>query len=102
MSASFSAPYSVSIDTGGPDRAHPFLFSSGTGGAAALTQNVVAGSTIDLVLSRTTPAGYFVGVNFTITESAVAVPEPSTLTLLGIGAVCSLGYGWRRRKQVKE
>lgn len=29
-----------------------------------------------------------------------AVPEPSTLTLLGIGAVCSLGYGWRRRKLV--
>lgn len=30
---------------------------------------------------------------------AVAAPEPSTLTLLGIGAVCSLGYGWRRRRQ---
>jgi hypothetical protein len=27
------------------------------------------------------------------------VPEPSTLTLLGIGVVCSLGYGWRCRKQ---
>ena len=26
------------------------------------------------------------------------VPEPSTLTLLGIAAVCSLGYGWRKRR----
>lgn len=28
---------------------------------------------------------------------AIAAPEHSTLTLLGIGAVCSLGY-WRRRR----
>jgi hypothetical protein len=39
-----------------------------------------------------------VGANGTsfITE-AVAAPEPASLALLGIGAVCSLGYGWRRR-----
>jgi hypothetical protein len=30
----------------------------------------------------------------------LATPEPSTLTLLGIGSLSLLGYGWRRRKQV--
>jgi hypothetical protein len=30
---------------------------------------------------------------------AVSVPEPATLTLVGIGALCSLGYAWRKRKQ---
>jgi hypothetical protein len=28
-----------------------------------------------------------------------AVPEPSSLTLLGIGTISLLGYGWRRRKR---
>jgi hypothetical protein len=90
----------ASIATGGANRANPFLFSNGTGGSAALTQNVAAGSTIDLELDRTTAFGYFVGVNFTITEAAVAtaVPEPSTLALLGIGTVALVGYGRRRRK----
>jgi hypothetical protein len=29
-----------------------------------------------------------------------SVPEPSTLTLLGLGSLSLLGFGWRRRKQV--
>jgi hypothetical protein len=27
-------------------------------------------------------------------------PEPSTLTLAGVGTLALIGYGWRRRKQV--
>ncbi len=78
----------ASID--GHDRAHPFLFSDGTGGTAALTQNVTAGSTIDLEIDKTTTFGYFVGANLTITETT-AVPEPSTLLLGGIGASALVG-----------
>jgi hypothetical protein len=35
-----------------------------------------------------------------IIPAATGVPEPSTLTLLGLGSLGLLGYGWRRRKQV--
>jgi hypothetical protein len=31
--------------------------------------------------------------------AATAAPEPSSLTLLGLGALGLLGYGWRKRKQ---
>jgi hypothetical protein len=94
----------ASIDTGGPDRTQPFLFSNGTGGTAALTQNVAAGSTIELEIAKTaaSSAGDFVGVNFTITEATTAVPEPASLTLLGLGSLGLIGYGWRRRKRTPK
>ncbi len=34
-------------------------------------------------------------------ESSVVTPEPSTLTLLGIGAVSMLGWRWRHRKKAR-
>jgi hypothetical protein len=39
------------------------------------------------------------GLATQFTFSAVPTPEPSSLTLLGLGTFTLLGYGWRRRKR---
>jgi len=39
------------------------------------------------------------GAQFAIQQSPSAVPEPTAITLFGLGALGLLGYGWRRRKR---
>ncbi|HQR44194.1 MAG TPA: PEP-CTERM sorting domain-containing protein [Gemmatales bacterium] len=82
------------------NRSNPFLFANGTGGASALQGvSVVPGDIIMFQAVRTTGAGDFIGVNMSITTSAV--PEPATIALTSLSAVAFGAYLWcnpRRRK----
>jgi hypothetical protein len=46
----------------------------------------------------TGPGIYSVGAASGVSFSLTPVPEPASLTLLGVGACGLLGYGWRRKK----
>jgi hypothetical protein len=88
--------------TGGPltygdsyDKTNPFLFSTGTGGGAAVDLGVAVNDQIDLLIYKTgsffTP-GTFVAIDLSID----LVPELSTIALFGIAAVGMLAVARRR------
>jgi hypothetical protein len=45
------------------------------------------------------PVGSLTNGTITIVGNAAAVPEPMSVTLLGVGVVCCASYGWLRRKR---
>jgi hypothetical protein len=56
--------------------------------------------TYKLALIQPLPPAQDYEITFDVTVGAgSAVPEPSSLSILGIGATCLLGYVWRRGKR---
>jgi hypothetical protein len=71
---------------------------SGSAGAAGYGLHTTGGSTITTV-TVTSSVDFAVG-EFSIAAAETAIPEPATITLLGLGAVGLAGYRLRRRKAV--
>lgn len=68
-------------------QANPFDFASGSGGPAVMTQAVLPGDVLELVIGpKQGTVGTFVGLNFEIE----LVPEPASLCLLGLGGLLLL------------
>src|SRR5262249_39002477 len=68
------------------DNPHTSFYLETNGNLATATNNYTTDGSVD-------------GIESTFGGDNQSVPEPTTLTLLGIGAISLLGYGWWQSRQ---
>jgi hypothetical protein len=67
-------------------------------GSGSTEVNIFGNGNGDYAFLYTTPSGFFGPASGGKFVAAAVVPEPSSLTLLGLSALGMVGYTWRRRK----
>jgi hypothetical protein len=94
----FVDPTNTEFGTLGPGAQLTFSTSPFSGSSSVGVGPLTAPYSLTIVDTITAGAGAG-SINFAHDVEVIPIPEPASLTLLSLGALGLLGYGWRKRRQ---